>query len=68
MIEDRTAVCSFVLRCTPCESSSGWRIRVTHVQEQEELTMSSLEEAVVYMRTMMDRGQRQHEEASTDGA
>ncbi|MDR0270560.1 hypothetical protein [Paenibacillus sp.] len=58
MSEDRTSVCSFVLRCTPCESLSGWRIKVTHVQEQVELTMGSLDEANLYMKRMLERRQK----------
>ncbi|BFH64313.1 MULTISPECIES: hypothetical protein [Paenibacillus] len=58
MNEDRMSVCSFVLRCTPCESPSGWRIKVTHVQQQVELTMVSLDEAALYMKNMLERGQK----------
>ncbi|MGN7456837.1 hypothetical protein ACTHPH_18680 [Paenibacillus pasadenensis] len=52
-----SALCSFVVRCTPCDSPSGWRIKVTHVQEQVELTMATLDEAADYMKSMLERRQ-----------
>ncbi|NKI21659.1 hypothetical protein HFN20_10580 [Paenibacillus dendritiformis] len=54
-----TAVGSFVLRCQTRydEASCGaWRIRVTYVQGQEERTVASWEEAVLFMQQRMKRG------------
>ncbi|TDL51184.1 hypothetical protein E2R60_21420 [Paenibacillus dendritiformis] len=54
-----TAVGSFVIRCqTRYEDTScdAWRIRVTYVQGQEELTVASWEEAVLFMQQRMKRG------------
>lgn len=54
-----TAVGSFVIRCqTRYDDAScgAWRIRVTYVQGQEELTVASWEEAVLFMQQRMKRG------------
>ncbi|CAH8707762.1 hypothetical protein M5W83_00550 [Paenibacillus thiaminolyticus] len=54
-----TAVGSFVIRCqTRFDDASGgaWRIRVTYVQGQEEQTVASWEEAVLFMQQRMKRG------------
>jgi hypothetical protein len=53
-------VTSFVLRFSPAaengEGDRRWRIRITHVQEQEEVFVGSMEEAVAYMEAALNKG------------
>lgn len=65
LIEDTSAVGSFVVRCRVRQDADGsgdWRIRITYVQGQEEQTVASWEEAVGYMQLMMKRGMEAHEQ------
>ncbi|MCE5171518.1 hypothetical protein LQV63_19640 [Paenibacillus profundus] len=57
--EGGTAVGSFVIRCQAHHDEAlcdAWRIRVTYVQGQEEMTVASWEEAVLFMQQRMKRG------------
>lgn len=51
---------SFVLRCSPLEHEDAtnhkWRIRVTHVQNQDEVTVSTLQEAMKFIDEVLKRG------------
>lgn len=53
---------SFVLRCSPLEhehedaANHKWRIRVTHVQNQDEVTVSTLQEAMKFIDEVLKRG------------
>ena len=49
-------VISFVLRFCPIDSEEyKWRIKVTHVQEQDEFSFSRLEEAVQFIEKKIER-------------
>jgi hypothetical protein len=57
------SVTSFVLRCSAAGDESQpedrrWRIRITHVQDQEEIVVGSIREAFDYIEEMLKRGQR----------
>lgn len=60
MNDSLPAVSSFVVRCKPLAGEFAadtlWRIRVTHVQGQEEVTVVSLDEAMRYIERIMKRG------------
>jgi hypothetical protein len=51
---------SFVLRFSPLEcedlADHKWRIRVTHVQNQDEVTVSTLQDAMNYIDEVLKRG------------
>ena len=51
---------SFVLRFSPLEREDAldykWRIRVTHVQNQDEVTVSTLQDAMNYIDDVLKRG------------
>ncbi|WP_442603463.1 hypothetical protein [Paenibacillus sp. KN14-4R] len=53
-------VSSFVLRFSPNEASREqdrpWRIRVTHVQSQEEVTVGTLDDAMKYIDDALKKG------------
>jgi hypothetical protein len=58
---DNQQVTSFVVRFSPMgqediQESKRWRIRVTHVQGQEETTIASMEELCEYMEQILKRG------------
>jgi hypothetical protein len=59
---DHSVVNSFVLRFSlmkkdaAARSAQRWRIKVTHVQNQEEVTVHSMEEAYNYMNEVLERG------------
>ncbi|MCA1030963.1 hypothetical protein LCL95_08020 [Bacillus timonensis] len=55
MMNELQLIQSFVVRCNLLDVSDGtgqkqWRIKVTHVQGEEEITLTSLEEALAYMK------------------
>ncbi|TCZ77134.1 hypothetical protein E0485_11765 [Paenibacillus albiflavus] len=51
---------SFVLRFSPLEDEDRadhkWRIRITHVQNQDEVTVSTLQDAMNYIDDALKRG------------
>ncbi|MBN3525465.1 hypothetical protein [Paenibacillus apiarius] len=64
VLECGTTVGSFVIRCQAHHDEAvcdAWRIRVTYVQGQEEMTVASWEDAVVFMQQRMKRGIESHE-------
>lgn len=60
MLLEPQPVTSFVLRFSPAadggELGRRWRIRITHVQEQEEIVVGSMDEAVTYMEEALNKG------------
>jgi hypothetical protein len=59
MVEPQ-AVSSFVLRFSPIEpaveTESQWRIRVTHVQGEDEIIVHSLPAAMNFIEEILKRG------------
>ncbi|SEC62731.1 hypothetical protein [Paenibacillus sp. GP183] len=58
MVEPQ-AVSSFVLRFSPIEAAeteSQWRIRVTHVQGEDEIIVHSLPAAMNFIEEILKRG------------
>jgi hypothetical protein len=58
MVEPQ-AVSSFVLRFSPNESEEAerqWRIRVTHVQGEDEIVVHSLPAAMKFIEEILKRG------------
>lgn len=58
---DNQQVTSFVVRFSPMgqeelPESKRWRIRVTHVQGQEEMMVTSMEELCELMEQILKRG------------
>jgi hypothetical protein len=53
-------VSSFVLRFSSIEEEESqqkhWRIKVTHVQGEAEASVSTMEEAVKFMRRILESG------------
>lgn len=54
---EEQVISSFVLRCyqrrVDAPDQSSWRINVKHVQKNEELSFTSLEQAVDYMKQQL---------------
>jgi hypothetical protein len=57
MMISQPQVASFVVRCTGLveigQAAPVWRITVSHVQGEEEITVASLEEAYEYMKVKL---------------
>lgn len=57
--EDHGVISSFVIRFYPrrfddVSSSTSWRIKVKHIQANEEVSFTTLEQAVKYMRQRLE--------------
>jgi len=57
---DAKVMSSFVLRFSPLEQTESedrkWRIRITHVQGQDEIVVGSLQDAMSYIEDVLKRG------------
>jgi hypothetical protein len=58
---DQSIVKSFVIRFSlnhdaSAQNTHRWRIKITHVQNQEEVTVNTMEEAYSYMHEVLERG------------
>jgi len=57
---DAQVVSSFVLRFSPLEREEHeeprYRIRVTHVQDQDEIVVGTLQDAMNYIEDVLKRG------------
>jgi hypothetical protein len=58
---DHSIVSSFVVRFSIIQDAAArsvhrWRIKITHVQNQEEVTVNTMEEAYSYMNEVLERG------------
>jgi hypothetical protein len=58
---DHSIIQSFVIRFScikdaAVNSTQRWRIKITHVQKQEEVTVNTMEEAYSYMNEVLERG------------
>jgi hypothetical protein len=55
---EQAQIASFVIRCHPTDvdkatNQQKWRIKVTHVQRDEETLFETIEEATLFMKKIM---------------